>query len=208
MDQQEDITHFQERFNGPFPLTTDGVVVGVPKASFEEEMQGKITFNGGEIGLSTFNHENMHQWWGDNVSESNFNETFFKEGMASCSEYLLDRAHGRDRRRRARHPGRRSRVRRQPRRPVSTPTTSPTARCGRRAPSNPTPATLFITPTTYPRPATAYIALRQILGKGNFAERAEADPAGIRRQQHRRAAARGACSRNGCRTRAQPAVPG
>ena len=37
-------------FNGPWPLTTDGIVVGTPSASFEEEMQGKITFAGGSIG--------------------------------------------------------------------------------------------------------------------------------------------------------------
>ena len=36
------------------------------------------------------------------------------------------------------------------------------------APSDPTPARLFTSATTYNRPATAYIALRQILGKDNF----------------------------------------
>ena len=88
MDQQEDIVNFQSMFNGPFPFTTDGVVIGIPSASFEEEMQTKITFDGGTISLGTFNHENMHQWWGDNVSESNYNMTFFKEGMATLGEYL------------------------------------------------------------------------------------------------------------------------
>jgi len=58
MDMQEDITSFQTVFNGPFPFTTDGVVIGVPSASFEEEMQSKITFAGGAIDLDTFHHEN------------------------------------------------------------------------------------------------------------------------------------------------------
>ena len=44
MDNQEDIVNFQRGFNGPWPLTTDGILVGTPSASFEEEMQGKITF--------------------------------------------------------------------------------------------------------------------------------------------------------------------
>ena len=44
MDNQEDIVEFQKNFNGPWPLTTDGILVGTPSASFEEEMQGKITF--------------------------------------------------------------------------------------------------------------------------------------------------------------------
>ena len=41
MDNQEDIVNFQTIFNGPWPFTTDGVVVGTPSASFEEEMQGE-----------------------------------------------------------------------------------------------------------------------------------------------------------------------
>ena len=97
MDKQEDITHFQTNFNGPFPFTTNGVVVGTPSASFEEEMQTKIIFAGGTIGgatgttLGTFHHENMHQWWGDNVAEGAFNLTFFKEGFATLGEYLNTR---------------------------------------------------------------------------------------------------------------------
>ena len=53
-------------------------------------MQGKITFAGGSIGpaLGTFNHENMHQWFGDNVSEAAFNLTCWKEGFATLGEYL------------------------------------------------------------------------------------------------------------------------
>ena len=31
MDQQQDITDFQSLFNGPFPFTSDGVLVGTPK---------------------------------------------------------------------------------------------------------------------------------------------------------------------------------
>jgi hypothetical protein len=64
MDQQQDITDFESQFNGPFPFDTDGVAVGTPPASFEEEMQTMITFAGGRVGLSTLYHENMHQWWG------------------------------------------------------------------------------------------------------------------------------------------------
>jgi hypothetical protein len=160
MAQQEDITRFQSRFNGPFPFASDGVVVGKPDASFEEEMQTMITFAGGEIDLDTFNHENMHQWWGDNVSESNYNMTFFKEGLATLGEYLFD----------ARN---------------AAATGGPAAfdaslidqfnanyaRTGnfwRNAPSNPTGFTLFSGSSTYSRPGTAYIALRQILGSERF----------------------------------------
>ncbi len=167
MDQQEDIVNFQSMFNGAFPFTTDGVVIGVPSASFEEEMQTKITFAGGSISLGTFNHENMHQWWGDNVSEANFNLTFFKEGMATLGEYL-NTARGA-----ATTAG-----------GLGTPagdTAFETSLVNRfnsnyantgsswiAAPSNPTPFSLFTTATTYTRPGTAYLALREILGPANF----------------------------------------
>jgi hypothetical protein len=168
MDMQEDIVNFQSMFNGPFPFTTDGVIVGVPSASFEEEMQSKITFAGGTIDLQTFNHENMHQWWGDNVSEANYNLTFFKEGLATLGEYLFI---ARNAQTAAGGPG--------------TPTGdaafenslvnsfdsayADTGSLWTAAPSDPRPYTLFSGATTYTRPGIAYIALRQILGPANFA---------------------------------------
>jgi hypothetical protein len=88
MNQQQDITEFESQFNGPFPFTSDGIIIGTPEASFEEEMQTMITFAGGEIDLGTLYHENMHQWWGDNVTEGAYNLTFFKEGMATLGEDL------------------------------------------------------------------------------------------------------------------------
>jgi hypothetical protein len=174
MDQQEDITHFQEQFNGPFPFNADGIVVALPNASFEEEMQTKIVFVGGTIGgsqgtsVGTFAHENMHQWWGDNVSYSDHRYTFFKEGQATTAEYfntalIAAKAAGGQ----------------------GTPagdaafeasiansfnaqyrTTSSTYWTV--APSNPTSANLFGNSNTYTRPGISYVALRAILGKDNY----------------------------------------
>ena len=166
MAQQQDITRFQSQFNGPFPFTSDGVLVGLPAAGFEEEMETMITFADGKIDLDTFNHENMHQWWGDNVSEANYNLTFFKEGLATLGEYLFAA------------------------RNAQTAAGGPHTAAGRAAfqaslvgqfnstyaktnlwaaaPSDPTPATLFAGSTTYTRPGITYIALRQILGARNF----------------------------------------
>ncbi len=169
MNQQEDITAFQSQFNGTYPFTSDGVIVGTPSASFEEEMQTMITFAGGSIDLDTFNHENMHQWWGDNVTEGGYNLTFYKEGFATLGEYLLAA------------------------RTAETKAGGPYSRAGQAAfnatlirqfdtdyaskgslwtsaPSNPTPYGLFDNGPTYARPGAAYIALRQILGKTNFAK--------------------------------------
>ena len=89
MNLQPDITAFEARFNGPFPFSSDGVVVGRPSASFEEEMVTMITFAGGEIDTDTLYHENMHQWWGDHVTEADYHLTFFKEGLATLGEFLF-----------------------------------------------------------------------------------------------------------------------
>jgi hypothetical protein len=168
MDMQEDIVAFQSMFNGPFPFTTDGVIVGVPSASFEEEMQSKITFAGGTIDLQTFNHENMHQWWGDNVSEANYNLTFFKEGLATLGEYLFI---ARNAQTAAGGPGTLGGDAAFENSLVNSFDTAyaDTGSLWTAAPSDPRPYTLFSGATTYTRPGIAYIALRQILGPANFA---------------------------------------
>jgi Peptidase family M1 domain len=167
MDQQQDITDFQSQFNGPFPFTSDGVLVGIPEAGFEEEMQTMITFQGGSIGLRTFHHENMHQWWGDNVTEANYNLTFFKEGMATLGEYLFNARNAQTAAGGAGTPAgdaafEQSLVDQFNRNYANT------GSLWTAAPSDPTPARLFAGSTTYTRPGTAYVALRQILGKANF----------------------------------------
>jgi hypothetical protein len=167
MNKQQDITQFESQFSGPFPFTSDGVIVGTPPASFEEEMQTMITFAGGVIDTDTLYHENMHQWWGDHVTESGYAMTFYKEGLATLAEFLYAA-----RKARAAAGG-------------------PSSAAGRAAfqaslvrqfksiyasgggfwaaaPSNPTAYDLFDEDPTYARSGTSYIALRQILGAGNF----------------------------------------
>ena len=173
MDNQEDIVNFQQIFNGPWPMTTDGIVVGTPSASFEEEMQGKITFAGGTIGgatgtsLGTFNHENMHQWFGDNVAEAAFNLTWWKEGFATLGEYLCT--------------ARKTPLACGQAAPDASDAAFETSLIGRfngtgnynttsatfwtQAPNNPSVRTLFTTAFTYTRPGTAYLALWRILGR-------------------------------------------
>jgi hypothetical protein len=172
MKQQPDITAFQSTFNGVFPWASGGVVVGLPQAGFEEEMEGMITFAGGTIDLDTLNHENMHQWWGDHVTEANYNLTFFKEGMATLGEFLFaarkaaDRAGGVDTRT-GLAAFNRSLVHQFNQRYRKETLWQGT-------PSDPTPYTLFSGTSTYTRPGLAYIALRQILGAANFTDALQA----------------------------------
>jgi Peptidase family M1 domain len=167
MSKQPDITRFESRFSGRYPFTSDGVAVGRPSASFEEEMQTMITFAGGEIDTDTLYHENMHQWWGDHVSEASYNLTFFKEGLATLGEFLFA---ARTAQARAGGPGTKAGRRAFQRSLVRQFNTSYASknRFWTAAPSNPTPFGLFSGSATYERPGIAYIALRQILGHANF----------------------------------------
>jgi hypothetical protein len=167
MRMQADITVFESRFTGPFPFSSDGVIIGTPNASFDEEMQTMIAFAGSTIDTDTLYHENMHQWWGDNVSEGGYHMTFFKEGMATVAEILYQ-----------------ARLAAQAAGGLSTPAGRAAFQASivsqfnqiyaigggfwTVAPWNPEPYTLFDGSNTYARPAAAYLALRQILGHANF----------------------------------------
>ena len=59
------------------PVASYLVEDSVGNFSFDEEMEGMIAFSGGVIDTDTLYHENMHQWWGDNVSEGGYHMTFF-----------------------------------------------------------------------------------------------------------------------------------
>jgi len=162
MDMQEQVLNFQTAFNGPFPFTTDGVVIGVPNAGFEEEMQTKITFANETIDLDTLHHENMHQWWGDNVSEANYNLTFFKEGLATLAEFFFIAENAQAAAGGSSAAFEQSLVD-QFNQYYAGPDVLWTG-----APSDPRPYTLFSGSKTYIRPGIAYIALRRILGPASF----------------------------------------
>jgi hypothetical protein len=169
MNKQQNITEFESQFSGGFPFTSDGVVVGTPPASFEEEMQTMITFAGGFIDTGTLYHENMHQWWGDNVSEGGYTMTFYKEGMATVAEELYQARLAEDK---AGGPY-------SPRGQAAFQASlvkqfnqiyAANGSFWTVAPSDPEPAGLFSGSSTYARPSAAYLALRQILGPGNFTQ--------------------------------------
>ena len=167
MDKQPDITRFESMFSGPFPFASDGVAVGRPSASFEEEMQTMITFAGGTIDTDTLYHENMHQWWGDHVTESGYRMTFYKEGQATLGEFLFAarKAQGK-----AGGPGTAAGRRAFQASLNATFASIYASKDGfwTVAPSNPTAWGLFSGSSTYYRPGIAYIALRQILGHASF----------------------------------------
>ena len=168
MNTHEDITAFEAHYNGPFPFASDGVVAGIPGPSGDtEEMASMIVFTRGRVNLGTLYHETMHQWWGDNVTESGYSMTFFKEGLAMLSQFLeqarmAEQAAGGPESGTGRAVFERS---------LADRFDSIYARGRRywvRAPSDPAPFTLFDGAATYMRPGASYIALRAILGGQRF----------------------------------------
>lgn len=154
MTKQAEITEFESRFTGPYPFRSAGSIVGLPDTGTDEEEATMIAFSGGALDEDTLYHENMHQWWGDNVSESNYDMTFFTEGAATLAEFLY----------KARRAG-----------PAKfEESLTRTFNHGyahtdwSQAPSNPTPYGLFSGDATYNRPGLAYLALRRIIGPGAF----------------------------------------
>ena len=166
MDAQESITHFQEQFSGLFPFSSDGILVLQPNASFEEEMQTKIVFVNGRIGpdLGTFSHENMHQWWGDNVSYSDHRYTFFKEGQATTAQYFYTAQQAANAAGGQGTPLGDTAFEASVVRSFNTQYDTAQNTYWTVAPSNPTTANLFSNPNTYTRPGISYVALRSILG--------------------------------------------
>lgn len=156
MDMQPDITAFQSQLSGPYPFSSDGIIIGTPSVSFDEEMQTMIAFSGGTIDTDILYHENMHQWWGDNVTEGGYRMTFFKEGLATLAEFFYHARLAKDFQ---------ASLVSQFNKIYSSGGSFWTA-----APSNPEPFGLFSGSATYDRPGAAYIALRQILGPVSFSE--------------------------------------
>ena len=175
MDQQEAITHFQEQFSGPFPFNSNGIVVALPRASFEEEMQTKIVFVGGTIGgnaatpdVGTFAHENYHQWWGDNVAEGAPELMWYKEGQATTAQYfntalIAANAAGGQGTVAGDAAFEASLVAR-----FATNYNTTSATFWNVAPSKSTSVTMNGNSNAYTRPGTAYLALRAILGPTNY----------------------------------------
>ena len=167
MNMQQDITRFESQFNGRYPFGSDGIIIGLPSASFEEEMETMITFEGGTIDTDVLYHENMHQWWGDNVTEGGYRLTFYKEGLATLAEFLFAA-----RTAQAKAGGPSSPKGRAAFQASLDKTFNSIYASGgdfwTAAPSNPIPFGLFSGSATYDRPGAAYIAVRQILGHANF----------------------------------------
>ena len=142
MDMQEDITHFQEQFNGPFPFNANGIVIAPPER----------VLRGGDADEDHLRQRQHRQHRGDlqprehapvvgrqRLLRQEPRYTFFKEGYADLSQYLSWRTSPARRRAPWARPRttRRSRRRSRPASPT-TATTRPARTFWSVAPTNPT----------------------------------------------------------------------
>jgi hypothetical protein len=184
MAMQPDITRFEEKFAGPYPFASDGIVAGGPASrSSEEEMESMIVFPGDGLGLVYLGglyHENFHQWWGDNVSDANFDMTFFKEGMATLAVQLQSAREAAQKAGGSNTPAGRAAFEHYLVDEFDSLYASGPG-FWQLAPSNRSPATYLDLDAVYERPKAALIALREILGPQRF-------DAALQAVQHRYAA--------------------
>ena len=207
MDMHEDITQFQEQFNGPFPFTTNGIIIALPSVGFAEEMQTKITFPERQHRHPSARSTTRTCTSGGATTSPRpwYNLTFWKEGYATSREYLYPRA-------RRRTP--RAAWARPPATRRSRPASSPVHR------DYNTTSTTFWTSRRRTRRSAACSPPRHVQPPGPVVHRAAGDPRRVRLRKigvmreilsdygggSITQAQLRTCSTSGCRTRASAAT--
>ncbi|HCB03592.1 MAG TPA: hypothetical protein DEQ43_04970 [Nocardioides bacterium] len=84
--QMKPVLDFLESKYGPYPGHSVGLLTDViPGISYALETQDRSYFSS-VANASTFTHELMHQWWGDSVSPTDWNDITLNEGPATYAQ--------------------------------------------------------------------------------------------------------------------------
>ncbi|WP_055490936.1 M1 family metallopeptidase [Streptomyces sp. TP-A0356] len=79
---------------GPYPFRAAGAVVDTaPNVGYALETQTRPVYDRAP-GLSTLVHESAHQWFGDSVTLTRWQDIWLNEGFATYAEWLYSEQHG------------------------------------------------------------------------------------------------------------------
>jgi aminopeptidase N len=87
------IIRFEERYFGPYPMRSVGLVAPRLDVGYALETQDRPVFPG-PVGTTTLVHELAHQWYGDSVTLRDWVDIWLNEGFATYAEWLWGGAHG------------------------------------------------------------------------------------------------------------------
>jgi aminopeptidase N len=87
-DRIPEIIAFEQSVFGPYPFETVGAIVDhAPNVGYALESQTKPNFDSAPS-ISTLAHELAHQWYGDSVSLTKWQDIWLNEGFATYAEWL------------------------------------------------------------------------------------------------------------------------
>jgi aminopeptidase N len=85
---------WESKVFGPYPFRAAGAVVDkAPKVGYALETQTRPVYDRAPD-LSTLVHENAHQWFGDSVTLTRWQDIWLNEGFATYAEWLYSEQHG------------------------------------------------------------------------------------------------------------------
>ncbi|WP_324787193.1 M1 family metallopeptidase [Streptomyces sp. H51] len=88
------VLEWESKLFGPYPFRAAGSIVDhAPDVGYALETQSRPLYDRAPD-LSTLVHENAHQWFGDSVSLTTWQDIWLNEGFATYAEWLYREQHG------------------------------------------------------------------------------------------------------------------